>query len=229
MFDILHRYLLVFLVGGWPSGPIGGFALTLILAVLGLGLAFPVALVLGLARMSPWRVLRWPAFAWVYTLRGIPLLMIVFWAYYVIPLATGRTISAFHTALAAIVAYEAAFLSEIVRAGLLALPRGQAEAARASGLSYLQSLRHVLLPQALVNMIPSFVNQFVSTIKATSIVYVIGVQEVTFSAQQVNSMETTNALQVFLVLAGFYLLACASLSALARTLDRRIQRRRAAQ
>lgn len=228
MLDILHQYGVMFLVGSWPNEPMGGFVATLILAGLGMLLSFPLALLLALARVSPWRGLRWPATAWVYAFRGVPLVMIIFWAYFLVPVITGTSIPAFHTALCAIVAYESAFLAEIVRAGLQGLPAGQTEAARASGLSYLQTMRHVILPQALLNMLPSLVNQFVSTIKATSIVYVIGVHELTFAAQQVNSIEMTRALQTFGILAAFYFAACFALTRLARLLEQRISHRRLA-
>ena len=226
MLDILHQYGTMFLIGSWPNGPIGGFAATLILAGLGLGLSFPIAVVLGLARLSTFEPVRWAASAWVIVFRGIPLVMIIFWAYFIVPVLTGTTVPAFMTALCAIVVYESAFLAEIVRAGIQGLPRGQTEASRAAGLSYVQTMRYVVLPQALTNMLPSLVNQFVSTIKATSIVYVIGVNEVTFAAQQVNSIELTNALQTYLVLAGFYFAACYALSQLAQLLERRLTRRR---
>ncbi|MCJ9711780.1 ABC transporter permease subunit, partial [Bordetella hinzii] len=84
----------------------------------------------------------------------------------------------------------------------------------------------VILPQALVNMIPSLVSQFVSTIKATSIVYIIGVEEGTFVGQQINSIELTSALQTYLILAGFYFVICLTLSRLAKRIETRIQRRR---
>ncbi len=226
MLDILSQYGTMFLVGSWPHGPLGGFAATLVLAGLGIGLSFPIALVIGLARTSPWRAARWPATCWVYAFRGIPLVMIIFWSYFVLPRLTGVTVPAFVTALCAVVVYESAFLAEIVRAGLNGLPRGQTEAARSAGLSYLQTMRHVILPQALANMLPSLVNQFVSTIKATSIVYVIGVQEVTFAAQQVNSIEMDKALQTFLVLACFYFAGCYGISLLAQRLEQRLNRRR---
>ena len=226
MLDILHQYGTMFLIGSWPNGPIGGFAATLILAGLGLGLSFPIAVVLGLARLSTFEPVRWAASAWVIVFRGIPLVMIIFWAYFIVPVLTGTTVPAFMTALCAIVVYESAFLAEIVRAGIQGLPRGQTEASRAAGLSYVQTMRYVVLPQALTNMLPSLVNQFVSTIKATSIVYVIGVNEVTFAAQQVNSIELTNALQTYLVLAGFYFAACYAQSQLAQLLERRLTRRR---
>jgi polar amino acid transport system permease protein len=226
MWQILHDYGLMFLVGAWPQGPLGGFAATLILAGAGLAISFPLAICLGLARTSGVRALRWPATAWVYAFRGVPLIMIIFWAYFVLPVLTGATVPAFATALCAIVLYESAFLGEIVRAGLEGMPPGQTEAARAVGLSYAQSMRHIILPQALANMIPSLVNQFVSTIKATSIVYVIGVQEVTFAAQQVNSMEMAHALQTFVVLAALYFMPCFALSRLAGRLERGLARKR---
>jgi polar amino acid transport system permease protein len=226
MWDILHRYWSLFLVGSWPNGSLGGFAATLILAGSGILLSFPLAIALGMARVSPLALFRWPSTLWVYAFRGIPLIMIIFWAYFVVPLMTGYKVPPFATALCAIVVYESAFLAEIVRAGLNGLPPGQIEAARAVGLSYGQAMRYVVLPQALVNMIPSLVNQFVSTIKATSIVYVIGVEEVTFAAMQANSAEMTKALQTFLVLAGYYFVACSSLTYLAHRLETYLARRR---
>jgi len=226
MLDILHRYWTLLLVGSWPNGPLGGFAATLILAGAGILISFPLAIGLGMARVSPLSLFRWPATVWVYTFRGIPLIMIIFWAYFVVPAMTGFKVPPFGTALCAIVVYESAFLAEIVRAGLNGLPPGQIEAARSIGLSYGQAMRHVILPQALVNMIPSLVNQFVSTIKATSIVYIIGVEEVTFAAMQVNSVEMTRALPTFLVLAGYYFVACASLTYAAHRIEMYIARRR---
>lgn len=226
MLEILQKYGVMLLVGAWPHGPLGGLAVTLLLALLGLSLAFPIAVLLGFARISHFKALRVAAAAWVAAFRGIPLIMVIFWAYFAVPLVTGMTLSAFKTALVAIVLYESAFLAEIVRAGLQGLPQGQTEAARASGLSYWQSMRYVILPQALVNMIPSLVNQFVSTIKATSIVYVIGVEEVTFVGQQVNSIELTSGLQTYLILAGIYFMVCLALSHAARRIELRIHKRR---
>ncbi|OZI38078.1 amino acid ABC transporter permease [Bordetella genomosp. 10] len=227
MLEIIQKYGVMFLVGAWPHGPVGGLAATLILAASGLVLAFPLAVLLGFARISDYKALRWFAAAWVVVLRGVPLIMLIFWAYFLVPLVTGMTVSVFTTALVAIVLYESAFLAEIVRAGLQGLPRGQTEAARSVGLSYWQSMRYVILPQALVNMIPSLVNQFVSTVKATSIVYIIGMEELTFVANQVNSVELTSALQTYMVLAGIYFLVCLTLSYAARMVEVHINRRRA--
>jgi polar amino acid transport system permease protein len=227
--EIIRHHGTLLLVGSWPNGPLGGIAVTLLLASLGMILSFPLAILIGLARIGEWRWSRYAATAWVYAFRGIPLVMIIFWAYFVLPRVTGVAVPAFATALSAIVVYESAFLGEIVRAGLQGLPPGQLEAARSIGLSYRLAMWHIMLPQALANMLPSLVNQFVSTIKATSIVYIIGVHEITFAAQQINSFEPDKALQTFMVLACFYFTVCYLISALAQYLERRLRSRRQGQ
>lgn len=222
MIDFLHTYGLMFLVGSWPNGPIGGFVGTIILAALGLAGAFPFAMLVGIARTGT-GVARLASTVWVYTFRSIPLIMIVFWAYFLLPVMLGTELPPFWIALAAIIVYESAFLAEIIRAGIQSVPQGQVEAARAMGLTSAQTLASIQLPQALSNMIPSLLNQFVSTIKATSIVYIIGVQEAAFSAQQINSIELTGALRTYLVLAMFYFFLCLVLSRLAKVLENHLK------
>jgi len=224
---ILRDYGLLLLVGQYPNGPLGGLALTFILAVLGIALAFPLGVGLALARVSRFRLLYWPATALVYVMRGLPLLMLIFWVYFFLPALVGRPVSGFSTMLATLVIYEAAYLSEIVRAGIESLPRGQMEAARAVGLTYMQAMRRVVLPQALYNMVPAMLSQFVSTIKETSLGYVISVNELTFSASQVNSSLLTKPFPVYAVLAAIYFLLCFSLTQVARQLERRVAQRRA--
>ncbi|GAB2885493.1 amino acid ABC transporter permease [Paralcaligenes sp. KSB-10] len=226
MIDFLSTYGLMFLVGSWPHGPLGGFAGTLLLAGLGLMGAFPIALLIGVARTSSIRALKIGATVWVYTFRSIPLIMIIFWAYFLLPTLIGTEVPAFSTALCAIIIYESAFLAEIIRAGLEALPAGQVEASRALGLGYFKTLLSIQLPQALSNMIPSLLNQFVSTIKATSIAYIIGVQEASFSAQQINSIELTGTLRTYMILALFYFFLCALLSKLAKVLETHLDNKR---
>lgn len=226
MIDFLQTYGLMFLVGAWPYGPIGGFAGTIILASLSIAGAFPLALLIGICRTRT-GVARKLATSWVYFFRSVPLIMILFWAYFVLPVVVDAEIPPFATALCGIIAYESAFLAEIVRAGLEALPAGQVEASRAIGLGYWRTLLYVQLPQALSNMIPSFLNQFVSAIKATSIAFVIGVGEATFAAQQINSIVLTNTFRTYVVLALFYFALCALLSKAAKVLDAHIQKKRA--
>lgn len=223
---ILRDYGTLLLVGQYPNGPLGGLAVTLLLSLLGLTLAFPIGVMIAIARISPFRWLRWPASGLVYVARGVPLLMFIFWVYFFVPLLIGRTVTGFTTMVVTLVIYQAAYLSEIVRSGIEGLPKGQAEAARAVGLSYIQAMSKVILPQALYNMIPALVSQFVSTVKETSLGYVISVNEVTFAATQINSSLMTQPFQVYFILAAIYFCLCFSLTQLARFLERRITARR---
>ena len=227
MLELIDTYWLYFLVGQYPQGPLGGLALTLLLAALGLLLALPLGVLLGLARVSPFRALRWPVTALVFVVRGTPLLMVVFWAYFFLPSVTGLKTDLFTTMLIALVVFDAAYLAEIVRAGIQSLPRGQMEASRSLGLSYLRTMRLVLLPQALRAMLPSLVNQFVSTIKETSLGYIIGLNEVAFIASQINTQVFTKPVQVYGILGLTYFILCFGLSRLAYALERRLSRRAA--
>ena len=225
MIDLIKTYWLYFLVGQYPDGPLGGLALTLLLSALALVLAMPLGLLLGLARVSPFRLIRWPVTALVYLVRGIPLLMVIFWAYFFLPSLTGHKTEQFGTMLIALVVFDGVYLAEIVRAGIQGVPSGQYETARALGLGYGRALRHVVLPQALASMLPSLVNQFVSTIKATSLGYIIGLTEVSFIATQINTQVFTHATQVYLLLSVTYFLLCFGLSRFAHWLERRLGRR----
>lgn len=223
---ILREYGTLLLVGQYPHGPLGGLAITLVLSMLGLMLAFPLGVAIALARMSAFGWLRFLAAAVIYVVRGVPLLMFIFWVYFFVPIVTGRMVSGFTTMVITLVIYQAAYLAEIVRAGIEGLPSGQTEAARAVGLSYSQTMTKVVLPQALYNMVPALVSQFVSTIKETSLGYVISVNEVTFAANQINSSLMTQPFQVYFILAAIYFCLCFSLTRLARFLERRIAARR---
>lgn len=226
IFHILRDNWTLLLIGQYPNGPLGGLAITLILSVAGLALAFPISVLLALGRVSPIWLLRAPATAVVYVVRGVPLVMFIFWVYFFVPLLIGTTISGFTTMLVTVVLYEAAYLAESIRAGIDGLPKGQVEASRALGMSYLQTMFKIVLPQALYNMLPAMVSQFVSTIKETSLGYVISVNELTFAANQINSTLLTKPFPVFVMLALIYFVLCSLLTQFARWLERRIARRR---
>ena len=223
--EVVDTYWLYFLFGRYPQGPLGGLALTLLLASLGLLLALPLGLLLGLGRVSPWAWVRLPITALVYVVRATPLLMVVFWAYFFLPSVTGVKTDQFATMLIALVVFDAAYLAEIVRAGIQGLPKGQMEAARSLGLSYLGAMRLVVLPQALRHMLPSLVNQFVSSIKETSLGYIIGLAEVSFIATQINTLVFTLPSQIYLTLGLTYFILCFGLSRLAYWLERRMSQR----
>jgi polar amino acid transport system permease protein len=221
MLEILENNWLLFLVGQYPHGPLGGLTMTLFMAATALALCFPFAIALALARLSPYRWLRLPATAIVHTVRGLPLIMFIFWTYFVSPLVIGRAIGGVETLVIALVVYEAAYLSEIIRAGIEGLPAGQVEAAKSLGLRYWPTTLKVVLPQALHNMLPSMVSQFVSTIKETSLGYVISAHEVTFAASQVNNVLLTQPFEVYGILALTYFVLCFALTSLARFIERR--------
>ena len=225
-FTIVRDNAPLFLIGQYPHGPLGGLANTLILAASALVLAFPLGLLLALARVSPWAWLRYPATVWVYVLRGIPLLMVIFWTYFLVPLLIGHNITGFTTMLCTLVVYQSAYLCEIIRGGIQALPGGQYEGARALGLGYVRTTVWVILPQALYNALPSLISQFVSIIKETSLGYVINVQELTFAANQVNNQLLTKPFQVFFILAITYYVLCYGLTRVAGVLEGRIARKR---
>ncbi|HKX41543.1 MAG TPA: amino acid ABC transporter permease [Burkholderiaceae bacterium] len=227
VFEIVRDNWLLLLIGQYPNGPLGGIACTLILSVLGIALAFPLSVLLALARLSPWRLLNAPATALIYVARGVPLLMIILWVYFLVPLLIGHSVSGFVTMLCTLVLYEGAYLAEVVRAGIEALPKGQMEAARALGHSHLGAMRLVILPQALFNMLPSMLSQFVSTIKETTLGYVINVPELTFAANQINNQLLTRPFEVFFILAVIYYVVCWSLTRAATALERRIEAKRA--
>lgn len=226
IFHILRDNWTLLLIGQYPNGPLGGLAVTLILSVAGLTLAFPVSVLLALGRVSPIRILRAATSAIIYTVRGVPLVMFIFWVYFFVPLLIGTTISGFTTMLVTVVLYEAAYLAEVIRAGIEGLPKGQVEASRALGMGYGQTMFKIVLPQALYNMLPAMVSQFVSTIKETSLGYVISVNELTFAANQINSTLLTKPFPVFVMLALIYFLLCSLLTQFARWLERRIAKRR---
>ena len=221
MIELVSNYWVYFLIGQYPNGPLGGLALTVLLGTSALLLALPLGILLGLARASNLKSLSWPIGALIYVVRGTPLLMVIFWAYFFLPALTGHDTSQFTTMLAALVLFNGAYLAEVVRAGIQGLPRGQMECARALGLSYWQAMRTVILPQALRNMLPSLVGQLVTTLKETSLGYIIGLSEVSFIAEQINAQVITQPVQVYTVLALSYFILCFGLSRGGRALETR--------
>lgn len=222
--DLLLLYGPQLLVGQYPVGPIGGLALTLMLSVAVLALSLPLALAVGIARAAHHPALRLAATGYTNAIRGLPLLLVVFWAYYALPLLIGADVGAPWVMIFALVTYESAYLGEIVRAGLAAIPAGQGDAARALGLSRWTSLRKVLLPQALFAMIPSFLNQFIVVLKNTSVAYVIGVHELTSQAYEINSQLLSRPFEVYAILAVVYYGLNRMLGAGVGAIERRVGR-----
>jgi polar amino acid transport system permease protein len=225
MLELIDTYWLYFLVGQYPEGPLGGLVLTILLSGAALVLAMPLGLLLGIARVSPYRAISLPVAGLVQVVRAVPLLLVLFWVYFFLPAVTGVKTSQATTMLMVLVVFDSIYMAEIVAAGMRALPKGQLESARSLGLGYGAALCHVVLPQTLRHGLPSIVNQLVSTIKATSLGYIIGLSEVSFIATQINTLVFTRAVEVYLILALTYFILCFGLSRLAFLLERRLQRR----
>lgn len=228
MLQILQDYGVLLLVGSFPHGPLGGLAGTLLLATLAAALALPLSILVAVARIDRRRRYSAPAAAIVTLMRGTPLLMIIFWSNYALPLMFGSLIGPFWVMVGALVVYESAYLSEVVRAGINALPRGQYEAARALGLSHQEALVRVVLPQALYNSSPALLSQFVSIVKETSLGFVIGVHEFSAAAAEANNDLLVKPVQIFSLLAITYFVVCFMFVSLARSLEQRVEQARRA-
>ena len=204
MLDIVWNYGQLLLLGGYPRGPLGGLAMTLLLSICCLALTFPLAIGVALAHSSghPARVRA--CVAYLYAVRAMPLLLLIFWVYYVLPLVIGITLSPFVTMLITLTVFQSAYLSEVIRAAIEALPRGQRDAATALGLGYWATTLRVILPQALVNCIPGILSQFVLLIKETALGYVITFNEITYAANQLNNILLVKPVEIFAVLAITY-------------------------
>ncbi len=191
---------------------------TLRLAIPAIVLGFLLGTLVGLCRLSrrPW--VHYPAVVYVEFFRGVPLVMVIFWFWFLIPQITGQRLPEYLVALVAFVVFEAAYLGEIVRAGIQSVPRGQIEAATASGLSYSQMMLQVILPQALRNMIPSLVTQFIVLFKDTSLASIIGMMDLTKAAQTVAQREI-RPFEMYLFIAVVYWIFTFSMSRFSQWLE----------
>lgn len=205
-------------------GYLRGLSVTLRSAAAAIVVSVTAGVVLGVARLSSVPAVRWVAGAWVELFRALPSLLLIIFAFFALPEITGRALSPFTALVIGLSLYNSAVFAEIVRAGILSLPRGQGEAAAALGLSRTQALRHVLLPQALRRMLPALLAQGVVVLKDTAYGFVIGIDDLLRYAQTAG--ETLGALiPAYAVALAIYVAVCATLSGLVRLLERRQRRR----
>lgn len=208
---ILLDNLPYLLWGNYPDGPLGGAALTLLLsagsAVLSvlLGLGLGILLALG---QGPWHKLLLLVLGF---LRAIPVLMLIFWTYFLLPIAFGVDVPGVLSVMLALSLVSGAYLAHSVAAGIDGIGQGQWAAGLSLGLPRLAVLRHIILPQALQVMLPSFVNQWVTLVKDSSLAYIVGVGELSFVASQVNSRLMVYPAEVFLLVGVLYFLMCSAL------------------
>jgi glutamine transport system permease protein len=182
-----------------------GAAMTTLLAVTTMAIAIPGGLLLALMRLAPTRALSAPATAVVEFFRATPLILQLYWVFYVLPAAFDISFSEFTTAIVGLSLNVSAFNSETFRAGILSIRPGQWNAGLALGMSKAQVMRKIVLPQALFRVLPSLASTWVSLFKDTSLVSIIAVADLSYVALKVRS-ESFRILEVLTAMAGLYLL-----------------------
>jgi polar amino acid transport system permease protein len=215
-FTVIVRNLDYLLWGRLDTGEPGGLLLTVIMAVASGVLALAVGMALALIAWWYPGWVRKALFLWADFIRGIPLIFVIFWVYFLVPALFGGDMPGAASVVLALAWFTSAAVMYSTLAALQALSKGQREAGIASGLSEGQVLRWILLPQALRNLLPSYVGLFVSLIKDTSLAFIVNVPELTTVASQVNNRTQIFPAEIFLFTALLYFLLCGGLSLAAR-------------
>ncbi|HKQ52373.1 MAG TPA: ABC transporter permease subunit, partial [Pyrinomonadaceae bacterium] len=209
-FQLVKQTLPLFLRGVW---------LTAKLALLSLFFGLPIGLLLALARVQSSRLLKAPAALYVEVMRGTPLLVQLLFIYFVLP-SFGVNISPFWSGILALTLNSAAYIAEIFRAGILSIDVGQMEAARALGMTHAQAMRRIILPQTFRRVVPPLTNEAIALLKDSSLVYVVGLSELTRTGQEQASRHGA-PLTMWVTVAVFYLLLTLPLTRIAQYLERR--------
>lgn len=199
----------------------GGLLLTLILAVFGIVVSLPLGVFLALCRQSKLPAIRWVSIFYIETVRGVPLITILFMGGYLITIFIPFNIDLVIKMMVAITLFSAAYMAENVRGGLQAIPRGQHEAAQAVGLNYVQSMLFIVLPQALRSVIPAIVGQFIALFKDTSLVYIIGLLELLGVAKGIINNPDWLGLyvEVYSFIALIYFIFCYAMSKISQEIE----------
>ncbi len=201
-----------------------GLRETVLISLVSIALSFVVGLLFALGRLSTRWWLRWPSIAYIESVRALPVLLLI--VYFGIKgsslfrpfFGAEFELPRFWAGVLGLSMYTSAVLAEIIRAGIVSLPRGQTEASRALGLSYPQSMRHVILPQALRMMVPAMMAQLTTIIKDTSLVGTIGVFELLRQGSTIYN-QFFNPIEVLLIVSVVYFVICFTLSQLSRRLE----------
>lgn len=195
-----------------------GFLLTIEVALLSIVISFVISILVGTIRYAKVPVLSKVLAVLVETVRNLPLLLIIFFTYFALP-EIGIKMDKFTAAVVALVIFESAMISEIVRSGLNSVEKGLIEAGRSSGLTTIQTLRHIVLPIALRRMVPPMVSQFISLLKDTSLAVVIALPELMNHVQIINGHNINYVIPTFLFAALLYFIVNYLLSIASRRLE----------
>ena len=197
-----------------------GFENTILCSVIALFFSLIIGSIFAILQTVPSKLVRTIANIYIEIFRNIPLLVITMVFYVVVPQFFIK-LSGFTAGTIGLTLYTSAFISETVRAGIKAVGVGQMEGARSSGLTYVQAMWHIIMPQALQKMIPPLVSQFISLVKDTSLATIIVLPELLYHAQIIYSQNTTYMVPMYLMIAVMYFVVCYCLSLVARRLEKR--------
>lgn len=206
----------------WNSLPLllAGAGVTIEITAIAVGLGFIFGLITSVCRLSGVKILQVIAVCHVNIIRGTPMLVQIFLIYFALPMVIGERINPFVAAVAACSINSGAYVSEIFRAGIQSVDKGQMEAGRSLGLSWMQTMRYVILPQAFKHVIPPLGNEFISMTKETSLVSVIGFEELTRRGQLIIA-KTYGSFEIWLTVAAIYLVMTLTIARLVSYLERR--------
>ena len=199
-----------------------GFVFSVQLTVVAMIGGIAIGTILALMRLSGNKWLVMPAAAYVNTLRSIPLVMVILWFFLLIPMIIGRPLGAELSAIVTFTVFEAAYYSEIMRAGIQSVPKGQVYAGYAVGMDYRQTMQLIVLPQAFRNMLPVLLTQTIILFQDTSLVYAIGAYDL-LKGFEVAGKNFNRPVEMYLLAAVVYFVICFSLSMLVRRLQKKIQ------
>ena len=236
-FFIVVPLLSFFLLVGWPllelpyvsTAQWGGILVTIVVAWVGIVVSLPLGVLLALGRRSEMPVVRMSCVVFIELVRGVPLITVLFMASVMLPLFVPEqfTPDKLLRALIGVALFASAYMAEVIRAGLQAIPKGQYEAAMAVGLSYWQAMRLIVLPQALKITIPNIVNSFISLFKDTTLVFIVGIfdflKTVEAARGDVNWAAPNTSVTGYAFAAMFYFVFCYAMSRYARYVERRFQ------
>ncbi|CCI85992.1 ABC transporter, permease protein [Lactobacillus pasteurii DSM 23907 = CRBIP 24.76] len=201
-----------------------GLWVTIYVSLISIALSFLIGLLLGTIRYTKTPIISKLVGFIVDVVRNLPLLLIIFFTYFGLP-GIGVRVNSLVASIIALVIFESAMISEIVRSGINAVDEGQMEGARSNGMNFVQAMFYVVMPQALLKMIPTLLSQFVSLVKDTSLATIIILPELLYHAQIVYSQNTNYMIPMYLIIAAMYFVVCFCLSMFASYLQRKFDSR----
>ena len=198
-----------------------GAGITVQITAISVGLGLVIGMFVGIARICHVKVLRALATVYIDFLRGTPLLVQIFLIYFALPMVVGQRVDPFIAAITACGINSGAYIAEIFRAGIQAIDEGQMEAGRSLGMSWVQTMRYIIVPQAFKNVIPPLGNEFIALLKDSSLVSVIGFEELTRRGQLIIA-RTYGSLEIWITVALIYLVMTLTISRFVSYMEKRL-------